>query len=224
MIEQLSSWIVFLFIATTLFALWYFYLTNGKPHKILIFLIIYGFIQSMLGFTGFYLNTKAIPPRAIFVLVPMVVTIVIALQRRGINWMLKHRDVRRSTFLHTIRIPIEIVLHQLFLADVIPQLMTFEGRNFDIAMGVVAPIMGTLYLKGLIGDRVMIAWNVVGLSFVLWIVGNALLSIETPFQQFAFDQPNRGVLYFPFVLLPAIIVPIVIYTHITDIIKLRHLS
>jgi hypothetical protein len=44
---------------------------------------------------------------------------------------------------------------------------------------------------------------------------------ELPFQQFGFAQPNRAVNYFPYVLLPDTIAPIVIWTHISDIIKLR---
>ncbi len=48
-----------------------------------------------------------------------------------------------------------------------------------------------------------------------------MLCTKLPIQLFAFDQPNRGVSYFPFVLLPSMIVPIAMYAHITDIILLR---
>lgn len=61
----------------------------------------------------------------------------------------------------------------------------------------------------------------IGLCLVSFILVNGVLSVETPFQQFAFGQPNRALAYFPFILLPAAIVPIVIFTHITDIIKIR---
>jgi hypothetical protein len=61
---------------------------------------------------------------------------------------------------------------------------------------------------------------VIGVFFVCFILINGILSSELPFQQFAFEQPNRAVNFFPFILLPAVIVPIVIWTHITDIIKL----
>ena len=56
---------------------------------------------------------------------------------------------------------------------------------------------------------------------MLFILVNGLLSSELPFQQFGFEQPNRGINFFPFVLLPATVVPIVIWTHLSDIIKLR---
>jgi hypothetical protein len=103
----------------------------------------------------------------------------------------------------------------------IPELMTFEGRNYDIILGITAPIIGWLFIKKKINRHVLLLWNIVGLFFVLFILVNGILSAELPFQQFGFEQPNRGINYFPFVLLPATIVPIVIWTHLSDIIKLR---
>jgi hypothetical protein len=52
---------------------------------------------------------------------------------------------------------------------------------------------------------------------LLNIVINAVLSIPSPFQQFAFEQPNVAVLYFPFVWLPCCIVPIVLFAHLAAI-------
>jgi len=52
------------------------------------------------------------------------------------------------------------------------------------------------------------------------IVINAILSVPTPIQQFAFDQPNIAILYFPFTWLPCFIVPAVLLSHIVSIKKL----
>ncbi|GAA5221646.1 hypothetical protein GCM10025777_22760 [Membranihabitans marinus] len=102
----------------------------------------------------------------------------------------------------------------------IPELMTFEGKNFDILAGITAPIIGFLWIKKFIGKKILIIWNVLALVLVLFIFVIGILSSELPIQIFGFEQPNKAVIYFPFILLPATIVPIVIYTHITDIIKL----
>jgi len=103
----------------------------------------------------------------------------------------------------------------------IPQLMTFEGINYDILIGITAPIIGFLYLKNKISKNFLMCWNIIGLILVLFIMIIGILSAELPFQQFGFEQPNRGLQYFPFILLPALIVPLMIYAHITDIIKLK---
>jgi len=220
MINQVPVWVHIAFITSILFSLYYFFISNGKPWKIIGIVIGYGVIQSVLALGGFFLDSEAIPPRFLFVLVPIMVFISIGLSSKGMSWALESRNLKISTFIHTVRIPVEIVLHQLFIAGMAPQLMTFEGRNFDILIGITAPIVGYLYLKEKVRKKFMIGWNIAGLFFVMFIVVNAVLSIDTPIQQFGFDQPNKAVLYFPYVLLPAIIVPIVIYTHVTDLVKL----
>jgi hypothetical protein len=60
-------------------------------------------------------------------------------------------------------------------------------------------------------------WNFICLGLLLNIVINAILAAPFPFQQFAFDQPNRGVLYFPFIWLPGFIVPAVLLSHLVNI-------
>ena len=47
-----------------------------------------------------------------------------------------------------------------------------------------------------------------------------LFLVVCPFQKFGFEQPNKAITYFPFILLPALIVPLVIWTHLSDILKL----
>ena len=135
--------------------------------------------------------------------------------------LIAQRNLHVSTLLHTIRIPIEIGLVNLFYYKMIPELMTFEGRNFDITAGLTAPLIAFLFYKKLIGSKSLLVWNVICLGLVLFIMINGILSAETPIQQFAFDQPNRGLIYFPSILLPAAMVPIVIFTHIIDILKLK---
>jgi hypothetical protein len=48
----------------------------------------------------------------------------------------------------------------------------------------------------------------------------AILSAPGLFQTRAFDQPNVGVLYFPFVWLPGFIVPAVLLSHLVVLTKL----
>jgi hypothetical protein len=52
------------------------------------------------------------------------------------------------------------------------------------------------------------------------IVTIAILSAPLPFQQMGFDQPNVGVFLFPFIWLPALIVPLVLFSHLVCIYQL----
>jgi len=64
-------------------------------------------------------------------------------------------------------------------------------------------------------------WNVICLGLLFNIVINAILSAPTIFQAQAFDQPNIGVFYFPFVWLPCFIVPAVLFSHLVCLKKLK---
>lgn len=220
MIENLPIWIEVLFVICSLFTIFHFYFSNGKPKILLGFLLIWSLIHSILAFVGFYQITDTLPPRFGLVLIPVIALIIYGCLPKQRKWILQNRNVERSTFLHTVRIPVEIILYYLFLNQMIPELMTFEGRNYDIIAGLTAPIFGVLFLMKKISNKTLLIWNVFGLFLILFIFLNALLSAELPFQQFGFEQPNRALSYFPFILLAATVVPIVIYTHITDIIKL----
>jgi hypothetical protein len=101
--------------------------------------------------------------------------------------------------------------------------MTFEGRNFDILSGLSAPFIYYFgFVKRRLSNALILGWNFICLALLINIVANAILSVPTPFQKFAFDQPNIGVLYFPFNLLPACVVPLVLLSHLVAIRRLLH--
>lgn len=220
MIEALPNWINALFLLTVLATVLMFYYANGKRKKLLAGIIFWSMLQSFLALTGFYQITNTLPPRFILVLLPATIMIVIGLLPKYRNELIEERDRALSTLLHTVRVPVEVVLFYLFLYKMIPELMTFEGRNFDIIAGVTAPIIGLLIVKKKVSNNLLVGWNAIALCLVIFILFNGILSSELPFQQFGFEQPNRAINFFPFILLPAVVVPIVIYTHLTDLIAL----
>ena len=219
MIKDLPIWVEVVFILVFLTTLIFFYCSNGKPTKTMCLVFLWAIIQTVLSISGFY-QIQSSFPRFILVLLPVFFVVGYGLLPSQIDWMYKNRNIRVSTFLHVVRIPIELLLFRLYMSEMIPRLMTFEGRNFDIVIGATAPLIGCFLIKNKVTRKQLIVWNVVGFCFVSFIFINAILSAELPIQQFAFDQPNKAMAYFPFILLPAAIVPIVIWTHITDVIVL----
>lgn len=222
MIDSLSFWISLLFAIVYCVFLRLFYLANGKHKGLISAIIIWSIIQSIMSFYGIYQTTNSTLPRILWAIFPPFFVVVYGLLGNPLKWVLVNRDIKFSTLMHLVRFPIEIVLYQLYLVKMVPQLMTFDGRNYDIIIGISAPIMFLLYVKNKLSRKSLIIWNGLGLCFVCFIMINALFSAESPIQQFAFNQPNKGVTFFPFVLLPAVIVPLVIWTHLTDLIKLIH--
>ncbi|MBN9313633.1 hypothetical protein [Elizabethkingia occulta] len=117
---------------------------------------------------------------------------------------------------HTLRIPVELTLYQLYLQNKIPNLMTFKGWNFDILIGFSALVLlvYALITNKKFNKQFFIIWNIIGIVFLLFIVALAILSSPLPIQQLAFEQPNIAVLEFPYCLLPTCVVPIVLMSHI----------
>lgn len=221
MIDQMPTWVEVLFFLTTILTILFFYFSNGKSIKVTLLIIVWSISHSVLASQGFYLNDEALPPRFVLVLIPPIILIIYSLFSSKRQQIFENRNTKISTFLHVVRFPVEIVLFELFVYKMVPESMTFEGWNFDIIMGITAPIIGFLYLKNKLSEKGLILWNVLGLVLVSFILLLGILSAELPFQQFGLEQPNRGINYFPFILLPATIVPIVWWTHLTDILILR---
>lgn len=225
MIENLPFYVSAIFILTTFLTVSFFLfavkraISSSTLAKFLNFLILFWLLfQGFLAISGFYLNTDSIPPRLpVFAVFPAFILIVFLFIffRKS---LVKRLPLKTLTLLHVVRVPVELVLWQLFQNRQVPQLMTFEGRNFDILAGITAPLIAWLaFRNGKTNRPLLIVWNIFALILLFNIVINALLSFPSPFQQFAFDQPNRAVQYFPFVWLPSIIVPIVLFAHLASL-------
>ncbi len=121
---------------------------------------------------------------------------------------------------HVVRIFVELVLYGLFLDRMVPEIMTFAGRNFDILAGLTAPIVFYLYfVKKKMARKLFVLWNVFSLALLFNIVITAVLSAPFSFQQFGFEQPNVALFYFPYIWLPCCVVPIVLFSHLAVIAK-----
>jgi hypothetical protein len=218
MIESLPYYVPIVFILITIITVLRFFKAAGDSRPTIAILAAWLLIQGLLSFSGFYLDTSSFPPRFLLVLgPPLILIIILFLTEKGRAYTDK-LDLESMTYLHSIRIPVEIVLYWLYMSDQVPELMTFEGRNFDILSGISAPVIAYICFKDKSPKyKLLLAWNIVCMCLLFNIVINALLSAPLPFQQFAFDQPNVAVFYFPFVWLPCCVVPIVLLCHLASI-------
>lgn len=225
MIENLPSYISTTFILTTFMTVGIFLfgvrqtVFDKTSGKILAFLLAFWLIfQMILAVGGFYLITDVLPPRLfLFGAFPSFLIIILYFLFARKTFIEK-LPLKILTILHIIRIPVEIVLFWLFQQKFVPQMMTFEGTNFDILSGLTAPlILWFGFRKGKPNRTLLIVWNFLALGLLINIVTTAILSAPFPMQQINFDQPNQAVLYFPFIWLPTIVVPIVLFSHLISL-------
>ncbi len=219
--ENLPVYMYILFVATTGLALFLFYKATRHSRFFLVVIIAWLVLQSILGLSGFYTVTTGFPPRfMLLLLLPLLCISLLFATKKGRRFI-DALDIRTLTLLHVIRVPVELTVLGLFLHKALPQLMTFEGRNFDILSGITAPLVYYFALAGKHPNKkILLTWNFACLALLINIVVNAILAAPSTFQKFAFEQPNIAIMYFPFVWLPCCIVPLVLLAHLASIRKL----
>ena len=153
-----------LFISMSLFLFVYFYLGTGKNKHVLWYSIAWVSAISGLAIGGFFENTITMPPRFLVVLIGNIIFVSFTF------FQLKKVNIS-SNFafgVHAIRLPVEIGLHYLFLAGLVPQIMTFQGWNFDILTGISAGLLllFTFKNKNSLSRKGLWLWNIMGMCFL----------------------------------------------------------
>ena len=229
MLQNLPVFISIIFILTTSATLLFFHwiirdsnieAVRKRANIVLLVLMIWLIIQAGLAIGNVYSSdTTSVPPKILlFGVVPMLLTIILLFITKKGGLFIDSLPLKNITWLNIIRIPVELVLLELFIHKAVPQLMTFEGRNFDVLSGITAPFVAYFgFTKKVLNRKIILAWNFICLALLANIVINAVLSAPFFLQRFAFDQPNIAILYFPFNWLPAFIVPVVLFGHLVSI-------
>src|SRR6218665_756724 len=136
--------------------------TKKKSIPVFIGLILWLILQAILTLNNVYnSNLLSLPPKIMLlgILPPILVIILLFATSKG-RQFIDSLPLKNITYLNIVRIPVEIVLFWLFINKAIPELMTFEGRNFDILAGISAPIIAYLvFTKMKLNQNVLLIWN-----------------------------------------------------------------
>ena len=205
--------IVVFFLGVTALALFLFGRAVRGSKSAIVVSVAWMVLQSAVALSGFYLFTNTVPPHFILAVAPPIILIAGLFLTQAGRSFVDRMDLKWCILVHTIRIFVEVTLYWLFLYKQVPALMTFEAGNLDILAGLTVPFVWWAFNTGKIGRRGLFIWNALGLLSVLNALGRAMLSAPFRFQRLAFDQPTVAILHFPFVLLPAFVVPAVLLCH-----------
>ncbi|TLV03946.1 hypothetical protein [Dyadobacter luticola] len=211
--ENVAPFAYGLFTATVILSVWLFWKAARYSKPVLLILLAWILLQSVLGLAVFYEDSSSLTSRFSLLVVFPVVFLGSRFFTKTGKKFIDSLDIKGLTIFHIIRIPVEITLLYLFLGKTIPEAMTFEGRNFDILSGLTAPVVYYFaFIRKSIGPKTLIAWNVACMLLLINVVSSAVLSLPDRYQQFGFEQPNIAVGYFPFLLLPAVLVPLALFS------------
>ena len=166
---------------------------------------------------GLLLEKFNIRPVVVFYLVPLVLWIH-ALTRTGVG-LLIYRSVPLTllTALQCFWFFVELYLDQLWKLGLLPKTMTFHGANFDVIIGLSAPVMAFLIARRRVSWQVLLAWNVVGLALLANVLVRGILSAPGPLRLLVDDFPNRAIGVFPYSFIPGLMVLLAATLHVVSI-------
>lgn len=176
---------------------------------------------------------------------PSALTSLILLNMAAGKGFVDNLDLPRLILFHPIRIRVEQVLFWLFTSvsqnigptnrlveqvifwlftyQTVPKLMMYEDRSSDIFRASRPPkLCDWQFRTGRPHTSLLLGWYLICL--VMNVAMNGLLPAPSPFQQFVFEQPTVAISCFPFNLLPACLMPLVILPHLVAIRQLLRLD
>jgi hypothetical protein len=195
-----------------------FYQAAGNDNRFGILVLVWVALQSCISASGFYKITDTIPASFLLMVVPPVILVAWLSVARPGKALLDKMDLHLLTVIHVVRAPVQVVLYWLFICRVVPAEITLGGGNMDIIVGLTAPV---IYYFGVLKDKIkwqlLVCWNVVGLGLIFNMVLKSIFFTALLTEHTTMEQPNVVLFHFPFVFLPAVIIPLMICSHLAAI-------
>ncbi len=126
-------------------------------------------------------------------------------------------------YFQSFRVVVELLIWGAFMHGILPQSATFEGHNFDILIGLTAPLVAYFtFTKPRLPKSIFVLWNFAGLitlAIVVFILIRHAYFIPVPNP--ATNILSKGFGSFPYTFLAGLYMPIAVFMHILSLIKTR---
>ena len=169
-----------------------------------------------------FLADFSLPPKVVvFVILPAFVFITLFFTLKRFSTTIAAFPITLTVYYQAFRVVVELLILGLYKEGVGPELVTFEGRNFDILAGLTAPVIAYLaYHKKLISHQVVIAWNIFGLLLLANIVFIfQSLIIKPEFWGFVEVPVSLDFTRLPYIFIAAVFMPSAVFMHVFSIRK-----
>jgi hypothetical protein len=220
--STLPFYIPLVFGVSIVMALYLFYRASGRSLTFLLLALGWIVLQGLLSATGFYAEPGKPLRFPLLLMPPVVFGLIFSYTPKGRRFF-STLDIRLLTLLQLIRLFVEPVLYWLSLYHLVPRVMIFEGRNFDILTGLTVPI---IYYFGFVRRKsptwIMMTWNWMGVGLLAVVVSIGVSSALHAGQTIASANAGTGlspfaIQQFPWALLPGFLVPIAFFAHVGSI-------
>lgn len=176
-----------------------------------------------MGNSGF-LWSFSLPPRfPLCVFLPLLLTLVFILLRNRNSMLYQVIPKSGVLYFQSFRVLVEWVILFTYFEGVFPVETTFEGYNFEIFTGLLAPVVAFgIYRKKWFSEKWALYFNYAGIATLGIIVFIVMSSLYYP--QFWGDTEPRIKAVFselPYLFLPGFLAPMAIFAHVFSIIQIR---
>ena len=176
---------------------------------------------SFLSMKGFF-SVVSFPPRFPLLFAPSLIFMfyVLSLKISGGLSFLKNSSAAGLVVLQFFRFVLEFVVVALYRQEMVPKEITYQGRSFDLLVGISSLVVGyLLYKKVPYAERIGVFFNLFGLASLVNIIFIAASSFPSPFQTLAINYLPT---FFPGLLIPAFIAPFALFMHILSLKQLLY--
>jgi hypothetical protein len=168
-----------------------------------------------LGYSGVVAGQPFGIPGIFVLLAPVFVFVAVVLVRSPVGRYVALRiPVPVLIGLQTFRVGVELTLHKLWEAGTVPHLLTLSGGNVEMLIGLSAPAMAWISLKGDNGRRIAVGWAVLGLLSLINVASRAVLTSPGPLHLLHAEVPNVAMGMFPFSFIPGFMAPLAVMLHV----------
>ena len=188
------------------------------PRRARVVLFVWLLALGVLAAAGAFLRDGRMPAYFAGVgLLPSTAGVAFVCSRAG-TALLARTSAALLVGLQSFRIVVEIVLWALAIQHRLSPLLTFEGRNVDILVGLTAlPVAWLCFIRRAWPRWIALVWNVAGIAILANIVAHALLSAPTPFQALRTEPPTTIIATQPYIWLPGFLVPLALWLHVASL-------
>lgn len=155
------------------------------------------------------------PPAALLIVAALGLAFAIGCSRVG-GALASRTPMMHLIGLQAFRLSLELGMHRAYEQGIMPEALTWTGSNLDVVTGLSAAVLALAMMFGARVPRALVwAWNVWALACLAMIAVLAVL-LSPMVHAFGTDPAriDTWVLFFPYVWLPAVLVPVALASHL----------
>ena len=179
-------------------------------------------VAIVLGAMGVYhVNASEVPTIQYGIVLPILIGALMIWQSEAAKRII---DAVPQEWLVGVQLyrALGVIFLILYATGKLPSLFAWPAGIGDIAIGLLAPVVGLAYARApRKAASLVAAWNVFGLLDLIVAVGTGFMTAPSLLQPFEVQPTSELISVLPMVLIPVYLVPLSIVLHLASLAKLR---